>query len=373
MKNNTKIQKGAVLISPSRFPPRSGGAEYTKRALMTIGRGYKEIYVIRLKGYPLNIPSDGEYEISGFGGAGILFLEFNLDYLAKVFRLIRLVKKKWCNKPVDIQVLLNGPFGAIVTYVISKIIGAESVYIAHNVEKERCFTESVTYNEKRILPILKWIIALLEYLATKFGQIIAISHEDKKKFMEMYNVSPEKIVVVPPKIPEIYFLPRNKPNKKADTPVVVFHGTYTYLPNREGMELIRKYISKRIRHAQFVVFGSNAPQFAKDNFKSFGFVDDLYEFLSSCDIAIVPLKRGSGVKLKILDYMAVGLPIVTTKKGAEGLELVNGKHATIVDDVDEEFIKAIEQLIENPKLRRKMGYNIKKLAMKKYKVTWNGG
>ncbi len=56
-------------------------------------------------------------------------------------------------------------------------------------------------------------------------------------------------------------------------------------------------------------------------------------------MAVVPLVSGEGVKLKVLDYMAVGLPIVATKKGAEGLDLVNGKHAIIVNDVNEEFVK----------------------------------
>ena len=64
--------------------------------------------------------------------------------------------------------------------------------------------------------------------------------------------------------------------------------------------------------------------------------------LNSSDIGIVPILHGGGTKLKIFDYMGVGLPIVTTKKGIEGIEAKNGQHAIIVDDVNEEFINAIK-------------------------------
>jgi len=363
-----KTQKIIISLTPVRLHPRSGGAEYTKRILSRIKNKDKKLYIICPKGgYLFDISSNGIYEFSVFRGLGSLLLGFNLSYLVKVFKLVRLIKQN--KESTDIQILLNGYLGAISTYVISRIIGAKSTYIAHNVEKERFSTKSLSYVEKRVLPILKVLVPLLEYFATKFDRIVAISYEDKRKFVVMYAVPPEKIVVVPPIAPKGYY-PQNKSklNKKSEY-FIVFHGIYNYLPNREGMELIRKYISKRIRYAKFVVFGSGTPEFIVDNFKSLGFVDDLYEFLSSCDIAVVPLRRGAGVKLKVLDYMAAGLPIVTTKKGAEGLDLVNGKHAIIVDDVNEEFVKAIEYLIENPKVRRKLGHNVRKLFEKKYKGT----
>ncbi|MCA6213539.1 glycosyltransferase family 4 protein [Thermococcus bergensis] len=364
-----KAQKVAIIISPFRISPKSGAGEYTRRVLTSIKNSYETLYLLHPKGSPLNIHCDGGYEFSVFGGVGSLLLGLNLDYLLKLSKLMKLIKKN--NKSVQIKILLNGVLGTISTYFISKIIGAKSIYIAHNVEKERYFTESVTYKERPVLPLLKLIAFLLEFFATKFDQIVAISHEDKKKFVRLYKVPPEKVVVVPPRISREYYFAQdkiklNKKDKKVGNFLIVFHGMYNYIPNREGMELIRKYISKNIKYAQFVVFGSSAPNFIEGNFKSIGFVDDLYEFLLSCDIAIVPLRRGAGVKLKMLDYMAVGLPIVTTKKGAEGLDLVNGKHAIIVEDVNEKFIKAIEYLIENPKMRRKLGYNAGKLFEKKY-------
>jgi glycosyltransferase involved in cell wall biosynthesis len=87
------------------------------------------------------------------------------------------------------------------------------------------------------------------------------------------------------------------------------------------------------------------------------------------DIAIVPILRGGGTRVKIMDYLNVGLPIVTTKKGIEGIEAENGKHAIIVDDVNEEFIKALEFLIENDSERRRLSRNARKLAEERYDWT----
>jgi len=352
-----------LLISPLRLHPRSGGGEYTKRVLTNISTSDEYIYIIQPKGYKLEIPSVYTHEFLAFRGVGILFLGLNIDYLYKLSKAIRQIKHNG-----RVEVILNGVFGAISTYIISKILNAKSIYIAHNIEIERYYTRSVFNNETEVLPILKLFIPLLEYFATKFDKIIVISYDDKRKLSILYNTHPERITVIPPKISKHSFVQKeHKNNRRINRRVTaVFHGTYRYIPNKEAMNLIRQYISKKVKYAQFVVFGSNAPKFTESNFKSLGFVDNLYEFLSSCDIAIVPLKRGAGVKLKILDYMVVGLPIVTTKKGAEGLYLINGKHAIIVDDVDEKFIEAVEYLIENPKMRKKLGHNAKKLVQKRY-------
>jgi glycosyltransferase involved in cell wall biosynthesis len=241
------------------------------------------------------------------------------------------------------------------------------IYIAHNVESDRYSEKSVFEHEAPFLLVLSPLVTLFETFAVKADKIITISKTDKKRLVERYRIHPERIETRQPRI-MISNSQNVKREKRSKNIKIVFHGSYRYVPNKEAMSIIKGYISREVRYqAKFVVFGSGSPKLKDGNFVSIGFVKDINEFLSSCDIAVVPLKRGAGVKLKMLDYMAVGLPIVTTKKGAEGLELVNGKHAIIVDDVNEKFIKAIEYLIENPKIRRKLGHNARKL-LEKYSV-----
>ncbi len=87
------------------------------------------------------------------------------------------------------------------------------------------------------------------------------------------------------------------------------------------------------------------------------------------DIAIVPICNGGGTRLKILDYMMMSLPIVTTKKGIEGINALNMENALIVEKVEEEFIDSIRYLLENKDFQEKMGKNNRKLVEEKYNIA----
>jgi len=357
-------EKAIILISPIRgdiLNPKKGGEVYVRLIIDDfIKQGNTIIVLTPSYQSTSNNKKVLCYTFPTFGGIGTLMLGLNVFYLLILIKAIKQAKRK-------LKLVLNGPFGAISTYVLSKILNAEMIYIAHNVEADRYSEKSVFEHEATFLWALSSIVTLLETFAVKADKIIAISKTDKKRFVERYRIPPEKIEIHQPRIitPNSQNVKRERKSKNIK---IVFHGSYQYLPNREAVKLIRKYISKSTSYenVQFLVFGSGSPKTHEGKFRSLGFVDDIHKFLSSCDIAVVPLKRGAGVKIKMLDYMAVGLPIVTTKKGAEGLELANGKHAIIVDDVNEEFIKAIEYLIENPKIRKKLGHNARGLFEKGY-------
>jgi len=297
---------------------------------------------------------------------GSYFLNLNPFYLVTLARLLKSTKP-------DI-ILVDNIEGTFSTYMLSKKVlklNPTILQISHNVESEYI---KFALKDVPIPKILKWFFVftrtVMESLSLKYSDyVLAISRENKKMFISKYKISPEKIVVVPPRIDARL---RTKTVKKSKNQIwAVFHGIYRTIQNREAIEIIKNMLAKRFKkykNFKFIVFGKDVPTVEENNFKSLGFVENVNEFLSSCDIAVVPLVSGEGVKIKMLDYMAVGLPIVTTKKGAEGLDLVNGKHAIIVEDVNEEFIKAIEYLVENPKMRRKLEYNARKLFERKYKM-----
>jgi glycosyltransferase involved in cell wall biosynthesis len=119
----------------------------------------------------------------------------------------------------------------------------------------------------------------------------------------------------------------------------------------------------------FLVGGTGAPTFERENVRSVGFIEDLPRFLAAGEIAIVPIGTGSGTRLKILQYMNRGLPIVTTEKGIEGVTARNGEHALIVPTIDERFIDNVACLLENESERARLGANARKLLEAKY--TWN--
>lgn len=306
-----------------------------------------------------------------------IFRDINISY---ILYLIWLLKKE----RIDI-ILISHPNGSIAVKLITKLIRKEIpiIYDAHNVESN-FIKESMIENsllKKIIKKVMVIYIYFLESFTSKyiFNHIISVSNCERDIFIHKYNLYEKKVSVIPSgcvirkksirdidkiKIREKYGL-----NNKI---IVFFHGLYSHFPNRESMELIKKYIAPKFEDDDRILFlmcGSRAPEYELKNVKSIGFIDNLEELLSIVDIAIIPLRKGAGTKLKIFDYMSFGIPIITTKKGIEGIEAENLKQVIIVNEVDNEFIDAISYLIEKEKERNKIGENGRKLAEDVY--DWN--
>ena len=307
---------------------------------------------------------------------GITFMDFNPSFL---FKLIKILK----TKKIDI-IQISFPWGIIATKILTKLKNYQIpiIYDAHNVHSDISKITGKAPNTPLIKkPIILYYDPMLERFLVKFvNHIIAVSNDDRNKFIEKYGVNPEKITVIPSgtaihnlKAIGNKYEYKEKFNMDTDKITIIFHGSYTYFPNKEAIDLIIDYIAPTIMkqnlNALFVIAGSDVPLFKKDNIKSIGFVEDIYSLIHAADIAIVPILSGGGTRLKILDYMGVGLPIVTTKKGTEGINAKNGKHAIIVDDVNEKFTNAIKYLIENEEERKRIGANARKLAEEEY--DWN--
>ncbi|CQR48726.1 glycosyltransferase family 4 protein [Haloferax massiliensis] len=141
----------------------------------------------------------------------------------------------------------------------------------------------------------------------------------------------------------------------------VFVGAYDYDPNKDAAQIIINEIAPTYPEMQFLLIGRNPPSTDQPNVLTPGFVDDLGACLGYADIALCPLSMGSGTKLKMLDYMAAGLPIVTTSVGIQGLSVEDGETA-LVRDSTAGIIEAIEQLTTSKSLRDDLGSNAQELG-----------
>jgi len=159
----------------------------------------------------------------------------------------------------------------------------------------------------------------------------------------------------------------------SDWVVLIFHGWFRYFPNKEAIDLIIRYlapeISRNMNNVVFVIAGPDTPINQEGNIKFVGFVRDIYSLIHAADIAVVPILHGSGTRLKILDYMRMGVPVVTTKKGIEGIDARPNEHAIISDNVDKEFLDGIAWLVGSPLERERIGRNARDLVTKEY--DWN--
>jgi len=148
---------------------------------------------------------------------------------------------------------------------------------------------------------------------------------------------------------------------------ILFAGLLTYPPNRDAVEIICSQIAPNFgEDVQFVIIGKNPPNIPKPlNVQFLGYVKDVKRYIQNSDICIAPLRYGSGTRFKILEYMAMGKPIISTSKGAEGLDYTQSENIIIEDDISA-FSKDIAFILNDEQLRNKLGRNAMELVKQKY-------
>jgi glycosyltransferase involved in cell wall biosynthesis len=153
----------------------------------------------------------------------------------------------------------------------------------------------------------------------------------------------------------------------------LFHlGTMNWMPNIEGIKWFLEEcwlgIHKKFPNLKLFLAGRFMPESLLNsnypNVEVQGEVKDAAEFMLSKSVMIIPLKSGSGIRVKIIEGMSLGKVIISTSIGAEGIDYTNNKDILIANNTDE-FIKAI-QTISDLNVFNEIGQNAKMLITKKY-------
>jgi len=310
---------------------------------------------------------------------GLFTIFRDIDFLF-ILNLYLIIKKE----KVDV-VQFTYPSGVLATRLIVRLTRTNVlvVYDAQNVEAE--FIEEVFANNPRYSKFeriaIPSYIRMLEGIVCKYciDHMTSVSDRDKNQFIGRYHLNEDKITVVPSgcRIIEPIEIKEKAIIKKEflipqDTKIIIFHGSYSHIPNKEAFEIIYYRIAPQFENGfkdvLFITFGTGLPKFKKNNVISLGQVEDIHALISAADIAIAPLRKGAGTKLKVLDYLGAGLPIVTTTKGIEGINVENGVHAIITCDVDDNFLRSIKYLLLHDSERKKFSINASNLAKDQY--TW---
>ena len=152
---------------------------------------------------------------------------------------------------------------------------------------------------------------------------------------------------------------------------LIFTGSFRFQANYEAMkwfvEEIFPKILMQLPETQLVITGDHVdlPFPSAHNIKLVGYIDDIKSMVASSRVSIAPLLSGGGTRLKILEAMAIGVPVVATSKGAEGLNAVSGEHLLVVDSPDE-FADAVVAVLKDYHLSEKLSANGKLLVKEKY-------
>lgn len=159
------------------------------------------------------------------------------------------------------------------------------------------------------------------------------------------------------------------PRPQPDT--LIFSGSLSYSANYDGMnwfiEEVYPLIQVQAPTVRLVITGrpGERPLPPAANVALTGFVDDVRPLIASAWISLAPIRLGGGTRLKILEAMSLGTPVVTTSKGAEGLAVRDGEHL-LIGDTPEEFAAAVLRLLPDPELRRQLADNACQLISQQY-------
>jgi glycosyltransferase involved in cell wall biosynthesis len=152
---------------------------------------------------------------------------------------------------------------------------------------------------------------------------------------------------------------------------LIFTGSFRYSANYDAMVWFLQEIYPRIQNqvpdVHLTITGDHANlslPHAKD-VKLTGFVDDVRPLIASASISLAPIRVGGGTRLKILEAMALRTPVVSTTKGAEGLDVQSGKNILLADTPDN-LSEMVILLLKDPELRQQIVDNAFSLVSEKY-------
>ena len=219
-----------------------------------------------------------------------------------------------------------------------EILNAAVVLVEHNVEYARLKAQVPELSDKQF----RNLQAIEIDLCNRSDAVICVSDNDRQQLLHD-GVKPSLLHTIPHGFnPEPYKLPAVATLRKDfglddDAILIAFHGTFSYPPNRDAMQVFADILLPQLndsRHSFHVIaIGRNPPSdLLHSNIHFTGSVDEVGPWLKACDMAVVPLREGGGTRMKIIDCFAAGLPVISTSKGIEGIPVVNGQEAFISDD-----------------------------------------
>lgn len=196
------------------------------------------------------------------------------------------------------------------------------------------------------------------------------SHQEKQNLLEIMPQHPSIEIVPHPLDLTLYTSSFGVPQPN----LLVFTGSFTYNANRDAAFFFLEAIYPQIRHKlpevnmQIVGNTGGVPLETwpiDDSIRFTGLLHDVRPAVTQSWVSVVPLRIGAGTRLKIVESMALGTPVVSTSKGAEGLEVVHGENILIADDPGE-FAHCVTAVLQNPDLRNKLSMAGRQLVQEKY-------
>lgn len=384
------------LMNKVPWPPKDGGAI----ACLNMTKGFSmlghEVTVlsmntskhhIRMKDMPADIRSKADFRLVEVPAtvnlleAAFNFIFSRLPYNAQRFisdefsmELVKLLTEK----KFDV-IQLEGLYLCPYIPVIRKYSDAIISYRAHNIEYEiweRTAKLSCGIRANYLKNLSKRIRHFEISYLNKYDLLVPITDRDGQILDKLGNSKPKHTSQT-----GIDFASLVPTAKKLEFPSLFHVGALDWAPNQEGLiwffDKCWPKIHRENPELKFYLAGRNAPEWferrvRREGVEYLGEINDAYDFMNSKAVMVVPLFAGSGLRIKIIEGMALGKPIVTTDIGTEGIPTENGNNILIANN-EEQFIEAITRLISDRELADRIGTNAIGFIQEKFDILSQAG
>ena len=211
----------------------------------------------------------------------------------------------------------------------------------------------------------------------RFDGVLAVSDADAETFAARYpDAIRQPVHVVPTGVDTEYFATspplRNPPPAVGNS--LIFTGSMDWLPNEDAMQFFCRDILPLIRAdepgASLSIVGRTPTPAVRRLAESQGVrvtgrVDDVRPYMKDAAVYVVPLRIGGGTRLKIFEAMAMGMAIVSTTVGAEGLPVTDGEHLMLADE-PRTFARAVVHLLRDAERRAQLAAAARALVVERY-------
>lgn len=191
--------------------------------------------------------------------------------------------------------------------------------------------------------------------AKSFDVVLTVSEEDRRAFLDI-DIPANKVVVIPISIDA---RGTRQISRDPGARNVLHVGTMFWPPNSEGVMWFLSEVWPSIHQAnsevEFDIIGARPPIVLKQkaahsaNVNVHGYVRDTGPYIQRGGVMVVPLHAGGGMRVKILNALAQGIPIVSTSIGCEGIRVEHGKHILIAD-TPSDFAHAVCRVLDDKDL-----------------------
>ncbi len=261
-------------------------------------------------------------------------------------------------------IVFDNLFSAVYLDCITKYSDSVLLLRSHNVE-------SNVYRKIRekqpFYPLRKWLMHENDKLEkwekniiSKVDGILGISNADVNQFKQWKSTLKSCVIPISFKIPENF-----KVSTKHADAFKLFHiGAMDWQPNVEGIQWfiseVFPVLRKQIPDIEFHFAGKSMPSFFMNQqipgIYCYGEVEDANEFMSNYDALVVPLFSGSGIRIKILEAMSMGIPVISSDIGISGIPAENNIHYLKANSTDD-YLSAVNDLIHNNDLYHHLSEN----------------